>query len=94
LLESYNSNNLKNPEEILIVWKKYMEGLEKTPYTKQTSKEIVKNTENRNLKHSLNSIDRSIYGNRSDQDLIQSFNLLSEYSEERFNKKIQEALND
>lgn len=94
LLQSYRSKNLKNPEEILILWKKYMEGLERMPYTKQTSKEIVKNTENVPLKQSLRSIDRSIYGNIADEDLIHSFNLLSEYSEERFNLKIQEALND
>ncbi len=85
-------NNKQNPEEILLLWKKYMEDLENLPYTKQTSKEIVLNTDNEPLRTSLRSIDRSIYGNFMDQDLIHSFYFLSEYSEDRYNKKIQEVI--
>jgi hypothetical protein len=69
-----------------------MEDLENLPYTKQTSKEIVLNTDNEPLRTSLRSIDRSIYGNFMDQDLIHSFYFLSEYSEDRYNKKIQEVI--
>lgn len=94
LLNDLKENKLKYPEEILIVWKEYMEDLEKQPYTKQTSKEIVLNSENEALKNSLRSIDRSIYGNISDQHLIQSFENLSEYSEIRYNNKVQEVNND
>ncbi|MDQ3394742.1 MAG: hypothetical protein M3512_11610 [Bacteroidota bacterium] len=90
-LESFKNNKQQNPEELLIVWKKYMEELENMPYTKQTSKEIVINTENEGLKTSLKSIDRSIYGNLLDQDLFHSLKFLSEYSENRYNKKVQEV---
>ncbi|CAN5123106.1 hypothetical protein BH23BAC1_BH23BAC1_31200 [soil metagenome] len=94
LLDELKHNNLKHPEEILIVWKEYMEDLEKQPFTKQTSKEIVLNSDNETLKSSLRSIDRSIYGNISDQHLIQSFENLSEYSEIRYNHKVQEVNNE
>jgi hypothetical protein len=91
-LDDLINNKHHNPEEILIHWKKYMEDLENRPYTKQTSKEIVLNTQNEPLKISLRSIDRSIYGNFRDQDLIHSFQFLSEYSEDRYNKKVQEVI--
>lgn len=91
-LEDLKNNKHHNLEEILILWKKYMEDLENLPYTKQTSKEIVLNSENEPLKTSLRSIDRSIYGNFRDQDVIHSFQFLSEYSEDRYNKKVQEVI--
>jgi hypothetical protein len=94
LLEELKRDNLSYPEEILITWKEYMEELEKQPYTKQTSKEIVLNSDNEVLKNSLKSIDRSIYGNIRDQHLIQSFENLSEYSEARFINKVQEVNNE
>ncbi|MFT4737801.1 MAG: hypothetical protein ACI8QD_002671 [Cyclobacteriaceae bacterium] len=80
-------------ESALIRWKGFMEYLEKDPYTKLTSSEILSKTFTEELTEPLKSIDRVIYGSRSNPTLYKSFQSLEDYTQHRFQVRIN-ALKD
>jgi hypothetical protein len=81
----------RKAEEALVIWKGYMEDLENYPYTKSTSREIIRLEGDEALKQALGSIDRSIYGDQvSSPDY---FRHLQHYSQRRFQKKEEEVKN-
>ncbi len=49
-------------EQLLYIWKKYLEQLEKRPYTKMTTKELLKVEPFDRIENILKSMDRAIYG--------------------------------
>lgn len=79
-------------ERALVVWKEYMESLEAKPYTKYTSKEILQIEKDEHLSGPLKNIDRMVYA--SQQLDPQSFSALKEYSQSRFNQKLEEVRHD
>lgn len=79
-----------DPEEILGEWKKYMEKLEREPYTKLTTKELISLHADQRLKDNLRSIDRYIYGNIKEKPLHEHFEKLLEYSIERYEVRLKE----
>jgi hypothetical protein len=79
-----------DPEEILGEWKKYMEKLEREPYTKLTTKELIGLHADQRLKDNLRSIDRYIYGNIKEKPLHEHFEKLLEYSIERYEVRLKE----
>jgi hypothetical protein len=79
-------------EEIVIVWKKYMEGLVAKPFTKYTSKEIIALEKDQTLGDALRSIDRLIYGGFTDFTDA-SFAALRTYTEDQYHKKTEEVKN-
>lgn len=79
-----------DPEVILGDWKKYMEKLEKEPYTKLTTKELIGLHADQRLKDNLRSIDRYIYGNIKEKPLHEHFEKLLEYSIERYDVRLKE----
>lgn len=79
-----------DPEEILGDWKKYMEKLEREPYTKLTTKELIGLHADQRLKDNLRSIDRYIYGNIKERPLHEHFEKLLEYSIERYEVRLKE----
>jgi hypothetical protein len=79
------------PEDLLSQWKKYMERLEKEPYTKMTSKELIQLHADQRLKDNLRSIDRYIYGNVKDRPVHENFEKLLEYSKERYQLRVEEV---
>jgi hypothetical protein len=81
----------RTAEETLIIWKNYMEGLEKYPYMKLTSREIVRLVGDSELEHALKSVDRTIYGGVSSS--LEPFKFLQAYSHGRFRKKEEEVKN-
>jgi len=83
-------NNEAEPEVVLVTWKQYMERLDKMPYTKLTTTEILEHMETQDIKKPLKAVDRSIYGNLSDQDLYRSFEDLEYFSEHRYNVKVEQ----
>ncbi len=87
------TNADKSQESLLLIWKKYMEKLETIPYTKFTTKEIIKQHPQENLKMALREIDRNIYGGFGDDDIKSKFETLRKYSEERLNVKLEEVKN-
>jgi hypothetical protein len=81
----------RKAEETLVLWKGYMENLEKFPYTKSTSKEIVRAASDQTLQQALQAIDGSIYGGRISS--VDEFRRLQNFSQLRFQKKEEEVMN-
>lgn len=83
------SNDIKLIEEVLIVWKKYMEKLENKPFTKYTTKEIGKAGYN-NLQRKLKDIDESIYGKIENTAMYKNFESLEDFTLENYQQKLKE----
>lgn len=80
-------------EKALVFWKKYQEKLDKYPFTKLTTKEILKNTEAKELEKPLMSIDRLVYGKRPTEAVFQDFQQIEDFTQYRYNKKVEEIKN-
>ena len=81
------NQNISKPEleKVLKFWKGYMEKLEDIPYTKLTTKEIIKIQQNTSLEETLKSIDRNIYSTVTMSALQNDFEFLKDYSLDRYN---------
>ncbi|TXH26734.1 MAG: hypothetical protein E6Q96_07480 [Cyclobacteriaceae bacterium] len=75
-------------ERALSTWKKYQEQLERKPYTKLTTREIVRMDQDKALEESLSAIDKSIYGNQP--VAAEPLQTLKVIAEQRFMKKIEQ----
>ncbi len=85
-IEQLNSDTTKiKIESVLKFWKGYMERLEKVPYTKLTTKEIVLVQKSASLEETLKSIDKNIYSPIEVTALQNDFEFLKDYSEDRYN---------
>lgn len=73
-------------EAALSTWKKYLEQLEQKPYTKLTTREVVKMDTDASLGNSLAMIDNAIYGNQTAVD--EPLKSLKTIAEQRFTNKI------
>jgi hypothetical protein len=84
----YSSNKA---EKALVIWKRYMESLEQKPFTKYSSKEILRLLNDGNLSGALRAIDRMVYGGAaSDTEVFQE---LREVSRSHFNEKLRQLNN-
>ena len=80
------------PENLLGIWKSYMEQLEKVPYTKLTTKEISSLQRNgTDLNRILRPIDRGIYGTMSDNRMAQSFQELHTVASHSYHNRVKEV---
>lgn len=85
-IERLNADTNKHKiESVLKFWKGYMEKLEKVPYTKLTTKEIVLVQNSSSLEETLKSIDKNIYSPIEVSALQNDFEFLKDYSEDRYN---------
>jgi len=80
-------------EEILVIWKRYMEKLEDRPFTKYTSKEILKAGYAIDLKLVLQNIDQSIYGFTDNEKMHKNFESLEDFTLERYQEKLNHVKN-
>ena len=55
-------NNIKDAEKAIIVWKNYLERLEKKPFATYTTREIMDNMPDDSLAEALKNMDGIIYG--------------------------------
>ena len=78
-------------EDILVIWKKYMERLEDKPFTKYTSREINMVGYGDELKNVLQNIDRAIYSRPDDEAMHKNFESLEDFTQERYLKKVKEV---
>lgn len=92
-LEYQNLKSVELLEQILGLWKKYLQKLEKTPYTTLTTKEISKIFDYNQLTSSLQNFDRAIYGGYINENLLPSINYLLETATLRFNQKQKDIQN-
>ncbi len=84
----------EKPEKLLLFWKDYLEDIEKKPYTKYTTKEIIANHQNGTLETSLKSIDRVIYSERYTEDLKENFMFLLDFATSAYEEKIKKVMHD
>lgn len=89
LLDRSNGEGKNRSEEILITWKQYLEKLERAPYTKQTTKEILASHPDAKLREALRSIDRDIYAGQSSKNIEEQYRSLLEYSINTFRNKVE-----
>lgn len=75
-------------EYALSTWKKYLEQLERKPYTKLTTREVIKLDADRVLGESLSVIDQAIYGHQT--AVVEPLASLKSIAEQRFNKKLEQ----
>lgn len=71
-------------EDALSDWKKYLERLEKVPYSKYTTKEILAFDNNQELKDTLKIIDRTIYGKVEQKEIFKSFQDIEDFTQHRY----------
>ena len=76
-------------EHIVAVWKKYLERLENFPYSKLTTKEILTIDQNRHFKETLKSLDRNIYDRLDAIHLVELFDNLQEFGQQRFMQRLE-----
>ncbi len=95
--EAYSSivRNVQNAfsvpvtESALVVWKKYMEEIDNKPYTRLTTRELIRLSKDDALGKNLGTIDRALYGH--DTSVIDSLENLKGIAERRFQKKLEEV---
>ncbi len=90
--ELQNHYSTMQAEATLGLWKKYMERLLATPFTKYTTKEIFQRVKDEPLASALRKIDWDIYGEGQGIDkepLIQ----LRQFTDRKFNEKLEEVKN-
>lgn len=75
-------------EMALSYWKKYLEQLERKPYTKLTTREVIKMDADAELGKSLASIDNAVYGNQT--AVAEPFGALKLIAQQRFTKKLEQ----
>lgn len=83
--------NPGSAEAAVIIWKKYLEDLERIPLTKLTTREAIGILKETSLEKSLRTIDRVIYGNST--ATIEPFNHLRTFADRTFQKKLEELKN-
>jgi hypothetical protein len=84
-----NAFTSQKAEHTLFLWKKYMEQLERIPYSKLTTREIFQILSDDALGKSLKNIDGAIYGHG--HDITPSLQYLQGFAEKQFEKKLGEV---
>ncbi|MFN0050366.1 MAG: hypothetical protein ACKVOU_14680 [Cytophagales bacterium] len=92
-LEYESLHSTTTLELLLSVWKKYLQKLEKEPYTTLTTKEISKVFDYNQLSSSLQNFDRAIYGGYINENLSNSIAILLETATLRYHQKQKEQQN-
>jgi len=72
---------LENIEKAVVLWKKYIERIEKKPFTTFTTKEILDNLKDNRLSDALREIDATVYGGVYSNQTIASLQVLQELAE-------------
>jgi hypothetical protein len=83
--------SIMKAETALVIWKRYMESLEEKPYTKYSSKEILRLLEDKDLAPALKTIDRMVYGGVVSNSEV--FDELREVSRSHYNEKLRKVNN-
>lgn len=78
-------------EAALAMWKKYMEGLNRRPYTRLTTRETLLEERDEYMVNNLQKLDAAIYGTNS--DVVDPLLNLRTIAEKRFDEKIREVRN-
>lgn len=88
-----DQSDKSNIEEVLVVWKTYMERLVDKPFTKYTSKEISKAEYSQDLVEALRNIDRAIYSTATMEEIHRNFETVSTFTSDQYQQKTKELKN-
>lgn len=77
-------SNIDNIVKSLVLWKEYMEWLEKKPYTSFTTKEIFQEIPNQRLLDALQEIDSSIYGGNKSNHIPFALSILFNTTQDKY----------
>jgi hypothetical protein len=96
-IQSYNKlmrnardkNNIKDAEKALIVWKNYLERLEKKPFATYTTREIMDNMTDNLLADALKDMDGIVYGQAKSNNMNASLEVLKEGAKRMYKQKRQ-----
>lgn len=91
--EFERDSDYKTLEKMLTLWKNYLSRLENIPLNTFTTTEIIARYNKENLRDSLQSIDRTIYGGVPSNDLLPSLTVLRSFSNKRFKRKRKQLRN-
>lgn len=91
--QSLISPDKKITEDLLKLWKSYMEQLEKQPFTKLTTKEISTIYKDSGLLTSLKDIDKALYSDYMQEQKEASFKVMEDFANTRVQLKIEELKN-
>ncbi len=80
-------------ETALTHWKTYLEKLEKVPYTKYTSSEILEQQRNAELRDTLRQIDKTVYGKIPQNDIFERFQDIEDFTQHRYSMTLDELKN-
>lgn len=84
------SKGIENAEKVVVLWKIYLQRLERKPYVTYTTKEIMDNLPDEQLAEALRSIDGVIYGGVSSKNTADSLNILRDIATQTYrNKRIE-----
>ncbi len=82
------TNNFLNTEEILTLWKAYLEKLTGEPFTKLTTTEIVSLLKYSNVETALMAIDRNIYGPKDESLLTDAYQTIKGIAQNEYTNKV------
>ncbi|MDH5475945.1 MAG: hypothetical protein OEX22_09670 [Cyclobacteriaceae bacterium] len=88
-----SSSSVEGIENVVYLWKRYLEKLEKRPYTKMTTKEVndIYNYEENEVLQVLMDIDKWIYGGMKSENI--HFDILKHFAQQRNEQKKEEVKN-
>ncbi len=79
-------------ELALTMWKKYMERLNRQPYTRLTTRETFQAEKDENMVKNLRKLDAAVYGTNS--EVVEPLLNLRTIAERKFNDKLREVRNE
>lgn len=88
ITEMKGNGTPEKAEDCINLWKKYLEKLERKPFTKWTSKEIVAHDFAEELTEPLKAVDRCVYGKISSDSVYQDFQHLEDFASNRYEDKV------
>ncbi|MFN8344687.1 MAG: hypothetical protein U0X91_06775 [Spirosomataceae bacterium] len=78
---------IENAEKAVVLWKIYLQRLERKPYVTYTTKEIMDSLPDEQLADALKSIDGVIYGGVSSRNTADSLNILRDIADQSYRLK-------
>lgn len=85
-------SNYLNCEDVLTLWKSYLEKLKGDPYTKLTTKEIVNISMKKKIEVALTNIDKNIYGPKDESLLNDAYKAIREMAVNEYNDKVNQII--
>lgn len=91
ILEVEKSGTKVSAEATFNFWKRYMERLERIPYTKLTTKELSSYHRSTELQNAMRNMDKNIYGRFKKEEAYHDLLNLKEFAQERYEAKAEEV---